>query len=228
MIIEVKNLRKSFGDKKILSGINIGIEKGSIFGILGKNGAGKTILMNHLIGLIKPDKGLIKFNNFDIEDNICQYKNKINFASGYQSLQLHASLIENLEIFAGLYGVKNINSEINRVLNLLEIDREAFGNKKLFKFSSGETSKAVLAKSLLNRPEVLFLDEPMVFLDPVYKEKLIKILKKINRNEKTTIVFTSHQMDEVFDLCSEVAVLKNGKISFLGRVKKKNELLKYY
>lgn len=227
-ILEIENLEKSFGNKKILKNINLKIEEKSIFGILGRNGTGKTVLMNHLISLIKPDKGCIRFMGCDIEKNLCSYKEKINFASGYQSLQVQSSLMENLKTFAGLYEIKNIDDEIDRVLNLLEIDKNKFGNKKLFNFSSGETSKIVLAKALLNQPKLLFLDEPMAFLDPIYKEKLMKIIKKINREDKTTVIFTSHQLDEVENICSDVAILKEGTVSFVGKKVSKEKLIKYY
>ena len=227
-ILEIKNLSKSFKKNTILDNVNLKIGSGSIFGILGKNGAGKTILVDHLIGLIKADSGSIKFMNCNIEKDLCNYKNNINFASGYQSLQVQSSVIENLKTFAGLYGIKNINVEVERVLNLLEIDVNKFGNKKILGFSSGEMSKIVLAKSLLNRPKILFLDEPMAFLDPVYKSVLIKLLKKINKDEKTTIVFTSHQLDEITELCSDVAILKEGKVSFVGKIMAKNDLIQYY
>ena len=101
-------------------------------------------------------------------------------------------------------------------------------NKKLFLLSSGEIGRVNLAKALLNRPEILFLDEPTAFLDPVFKIRLIEILEKINREWETTIIFSSHQLDEVVELCQRVVVLKEGNISYIGKPVKVSKLIEYY
>jgi len=226
MIIEAKGLTKGFGKKKVVNGIKIQIERGEILGLLGKNGVGKTVLMNILTGLILPNKGVVKFEGVSIESDLQSYWEKINWASAYQSLQLHASTKENMETFAGIYGVGK--DEIDEVLTLVEMNEDKLKNRKLFLLSSGEIGRVNLAKALLNRPEVLFLDEPTAFLDPVFKKKLIRILKKINKEWGTTIVFSSHQLDEVVSLCNRVIVLRNEKVSYAGKVLKNKKLISYF
>lgn len=226
MKIEAIGLSKTFGRKKIIDKVDIKVKKGEILGLLGKNGAGKTILMNILTGLILPTKGEVKYDGKSIEINIKDYWERINWASAYQSLQLQATTKENMEIFAGIYGVGK--REVDEVLELVEMNENKLKNKKLFLLSSGEIGRVNLAKALLNRPEILFLDEPTAFLDPIFKVKLIKILEKINKVWKTTIIFSSHQLDEVVELCQRVVVLKEGRVSYAGKALKINKLISYY
>lgn len=226
MKIEAIEVSKKFGKKEVIQGVNLKVKKGDILGLLGKNGAGKTVLMNILTGLILPSGGEIKFNGKNIEKNIRKYWLKINWASAYQSLQLQASIKENMETFAGIYGVGE--KEVEEVLNLVEMNDDKIKNRKMFLLSSGEVGRINLAKALLNKPEVLFLDEPTAFLDPIFKIELLKILKKINKEWKTTIIFSSHQLDEVVELCNQVLVLRKGQVTYEGRAKKISELIKYY
>ncbi len=226
MKIEATGLIKKFGEKRVIDKVTIGVGEGGILGLLGKNGAGKTVLMNILTGLILPTKGKVKYDGKDIENNIKNYWERINWASAYQSLQLQATTKENMETFAGIYGVEK--QKIDEILELVGMNEEKLKNRKLFLLSSGEIGRVNLAKALLNRPEILFLDEPTAFLDPVFKIKLIKILEKINKEWKTTIVFSSHQLDEVVELCQRVMVLKEGRVSYFGKALKVNKLISYY
>lgn len=226
MKIESVGLVKVLANKKVINEVNLKVEEGEIVGLLGKNGAGKTVLMNILTGLLLPTKGKVKYNGKDIEYNIKNYWERINWASAYQSLQLQATTKENLETFAGIYGVEK--SRIDEVLDLVGMNEHKIKNKKLFLLSSGEIGRVNLAKALLNRPEILFLDEPTAFLDPVFKIRLIEILEKINREWETTIIFSSHQLDEVVELCQRVVVLKEGNISYIGKPVKVSKLIEYY
>jgi ABC-2 type transport system ATP-binding protein len=226
MIIEAKGLAKNFGKKKVFNGVGVEIKKGEIFGLLGKNGAGKTVLMNILTGLILPSEGVVKYKGKNIENNVKKYWEEINWASAYQSLQLQASIKENMETFAGIYGVDK--KKVGEVLELVEMSDEKIKNRKMFLLSSGEIGRINLAKALLNKPKILFLDEPTAFLDPVFKVKLIRILEKINKEWGTTIVFSSHQLDEVITLCDRVIILKEGKISYSGEIMNNKKLISYY
>jgi len=226
MIIEAKGLIKGFGKKKVIDRVKVQIKEGEILGLLGKNGVGKTVLMNILTGLILPNKGKVKFQNINIENNLHEYWEKINWASAYQSLQLHASTKENMDTFAGIYGVGK--NEINEVLELVEMSESKLKNRKLFLLSSGEIGRVNLAKALLNKPKILFLDEPTAFLDPVFKEKFIKILKKINKEWGMTILFSSHQLDEVVSLCDRVMILKNKRLSYVGKVLDNKKLMSFF
>ncbi len=226
MKIEANALKKTFGKKKVIKDVSIRIKDGEMVGLLGKNGAGKTVLMNILAGLIVPTSGEVKYNRTDIERNIQAYWEKINWASGYQSLQLQASIQENMETFAGIYGISK--NKIEEILDLVEMNEIKLKKRKLFLLSSGEIGRVNLAKSLLNKPDILFLDEPTAFLDPVFKVKFKKILEKINNEWGTTIIFSSHQLDEIIDLCDKVVILRDGEVSYDGKRKKFNELIKYY
>ena len=226
MIIEARGVKKSFGRKLVINEIDVQIRKGEIFGLLGKNGAGKTVLMNILTGTILSNNGTVKYKSRNIENNIRKYWEEINWASAYQSLQLQASTKENMETFAGIYGVGN--KEIDEILELVEMNENKLKNRRLFLLSSGEIGRVNLAKSLLNKPKILFLDEPTAFLDPVFKEKFIKILKKINKEWGTTIVFSSHQLDEVICLCNRVMILKDRKVSYIGKVLNNKKLISYF
>lgn len=226
MKIEADGLIKVFGKKKVIDGVTLRVKRGEILGLLGKNGAGKTVLMNILTGLILPTKGEVRYEGKSIENNIKNYWERINWASAYQSLQLQATTKENMETFAGIYSVKK--NRIDEVLELVGMNEDKLKNRRLFLLSSGEIGRVNLAKALLSRPEILFLDEPTAFLDPVFKIKLIKILEKINREWKTTIIFSSHQLDEVIEICQRVLVLKEGKISYMGKPTKVSKLISYY
>lgn len=225
MIIRVSRLFKRFGKKTVLDRVSFGVVGGEIFGILGKNGAGKTVLINTMTGLIEAGGGEVKFRGTPVGKDLNNYRSQINLASSYQSLQMQESAQENLRTFAGLYGVRR--ERVDEVLELVGVKDKDLKKKKLYNLSSGEVSRVNLAKALLNRPRLLFLDEPTSFLDPIFKEELMNLLKKINREWGTTIIFSSHQLDEVRRLCTRVLVLRTGERSYLGKVKN-IDLIKYY
>lgn len=226
MKIRAEGLTKRFGNRQVVEGINLELKKGEIVGLLGKNGAGKTVLMNMLTGMMLPDSGTIKYSGKNIEKNIHRYWEKINWASAYQSLQLQASIRENMETYAGIYGVGR--KMIEEVLEMVDVTDEKILNKKMYLLSSGEVGKVNLAKALLNKPEILFLDEPTAFLDPLFKVRLIKILSGINKKWKTSIIFSSHQLDEVIKLADKVMVLRSGKMAYSGKVLSINKLINFY
>lgn len=227
-VISAERLYKSFDKKQILSDVSFAVGRGEIFGILGKNGAGKTVLINTLLGLIKPDAGQIKIFGQDLESNLSIIRQRVNLAASYQNLQTQATIRDNLNLFAGLYGVNRPQQKIDRLLRQFEILELADKNKKLYHLSSGENTKVMLSKALINDPEILYLDEPTAYLDPLSRDQIIKMIKLLIKERQTTFVYTSHNLEEITKLCDRVLVLKQGKISYLGKIPSRTELIRYY
>lgn len=227
-IISVEHVYKRFAKKQILADVSFSVNRGEIFGILGKNGAGKTVLINTLLGLIKPDKGKIKVFGMDLETNLTPIRQRVNLAASYQNLQTQATIRDNLNLFAGLYGVNRPAEKIDRLLRQFEILELADKNKKLYHLSSGENTKVMLSKALINDPEILYLDEPTAYLDPLSRDQIIKMIKLLIKERQTTFVYTSHNLEEITKLCDRVLVLKQGKISYLGKIPSRTELIRYY
>ncbi len=227
-VISVSGVYKRFGQKQILADVTFTVSRGEIFGILGKNGAGKTVLINTLLGLIKPDAGKIAVFGLDLEKNLQAVRSRVNLATSYQNLQIQASIRDNLTLFAGLYGVKNKQEKITSLLNEFGLTELADKNSKIYHLSSGENTKVMLSKALINDPEILFMDEPTAFLDPFGQEQVTETVKKLSAQKHATILYTSHRLEEINSLCSRVAILKRGRLSYLGGILPKTKLTKYY
>lgn len=227
-IISVERIYKRFAKKQILTDVSFSVNRGEIFGILGKNGAGKTVLINTLLGLIKPDKGKIRVFGMDLETNLTPIRQRVNLAASYQNLQTQATIRDNLNLFAGLYGVNRPQQKIDRLLRQFKILELADKNKKLYHLSSGENTKVMLSKALINDPEILYLDEPTAYLDPLSRDQIIKMIKLLIKERQTTFVYTSHNLEEITKLCDRVIVLRQGKISYLGKIPSRTELIRYY
>lgn len=209
-ILLVQNLTKSYGDYLAVDHISFEIEEGKILGLLGPNGAGKSTTIQMLLGLTEPDAGQILYFDKDFQTHREYCLSRINFASTYSELNMRMTVYQNLRIYAGLYNVKDHESRITELLQLLEI--EDCRNKIFWHLSSGQKTRLILAKALLNRPKMLLMDEPTASLDPDIVFKIIKLIKELQEREKISILFTSHNMDEVARLCDRVAFLAKGKI----------------
>jgi len=222
-VIEVRKLHRTYIVKRgfwkrsierieALRGITFNVYKGEVFGILGPNGAGKTTTIKILTTLLLPTSGEAKVLGYDVAKEAEKIRPKINFVmGGERNLYQRLSAIENLEYFADLYGVPLRRREkIYHLLNLVKIPPNRFADK-VETFSKGMKQRLQIARALINDPEVLFLDEPTIGLDPVGAKDLrtiIKILKKLGK----TIILTTHYMQEADELCDRIALLKNGKI----------------
>ncbi|MBI5393189.1 ABC transporter ATP-binding protein [Candidatus Woesearchaeota archaeon] len=229
--IEVINLVKSFKEKnrliKAVDNISFSVKKGEIFGLLGPNGAGKTTTLNILNGLVSKDSGEIRILGVDPEQNEQNWeyiKNKINVSTAYYSLSEQLTIKQNLKVYAMLYNVKNVQEKIDKLLKMFEL--KELENRKVVQLSSGEKTRVALCKGFLNEPEVLFLDECTVGLDPDIAEKTRKIIKEYQQKNGTTIIFTSHYMYEVEELCDRIAFMKNGKIIKIDTAKNFKKLIK--
>ncbi|MEK6889860.1 MAG: ABC transporter ATP-binding protein [Nanoarchaeota archaeon] len=208
--IEVKNLVKTFGKVHAVNNISFSIQEGKITGFLGPNGAGKTTTIQMLLDLVTPTSGSIKIFGKEMHENREEILGKINFCSPYVSLPGNLKVWENLYTFARLYGVKNIKKKVDELAIFFGIKKMM--NKMTSSLSTGQLTRLNLAKALLNDPKLLLLDEPTSSLDPDIADRTRKLLKKIQKERKVTILYTSHNMDEVEELCDRVIFLQKGKI----------------
>ncbi len=212
MTIEIKNLNKQYGNVLAVKNINFKINKGSIVGLLGPNGCGKTTTIGMILGLIKPTSGTVFINGLDIENenNRTKILEKVNFISPYVELPKKLTVQENLNVYGKMYGVSKLKEKI---LNLMEqLNLLDFKERKTGELSSGQKNRVSLAKALINEPEILLLDEPTASLDPDVGDYIRTYIENFASNKKTTILLASHNMNEVERLCNEVMMMKNGKI----------------
>ena len=217
-VIEVKNLKKSYGKTEALKGISFDIKEGEIFGLLGPNGAGKTTAIDILAGLLTKNSGEVKILGKEPEE----VKQEMNIVSSYSWLSSIMNVYENLKVYGMLYGVEDLNNKINELLELFEITN--LKRVRYHKLSAGQQTRVNLCKGLINNPKVLLLDECAVGLDPHLADKTRKIIKSLKKG--TAILFTSHNMNEVEQLCDIIAFLQQGKIIWTGTSKKLKEIHK--
>ena len=226
--IEVYDLVKTFKEKGkeivAVDGISFKVKKGEMFGLLGPNGAGKSTTINILTGLLEKDSGTVKILGFEPEKNWEFVKNNSNVATAYSWLSDVLTVKQNLRVYAKLYGVKNYEQKINELLELFELKNVA--DRKIIRLSSGENTRAVLCKGLINNPKVLFLDECTVGLDPDIADKTRNLIKNYQKENDATILFTSHYMYEVEELCDRIAFMSNGKIISIDTSSNLKKLIK--
>ena len=211
MFIQIKNLTKKFKNNLAVNKINFNIEKNKTVGLLGPNGCGKTTSIGMMLGLIKPSEGEIIIDNINLEkaDRV-SILSKMNFASPYVELPKRLTVKQNLEVYGRLYGVKNLDKKIKEISE--ELDIKKFLMKKTGELSSGQKNRVALAKSLVNEPEILFLDEPTASLDPDVGDYIRSYIQSYKLKYKVTILLASHNMAEVERLCDSIIMMKNGKI----------------
>ena len=186
MFIQVENLTKKFKNSLAVNKINFSIEKNKTVGLLGPNGCGKTTTIGMMLGLIKPSAGTIIIDNKNLEktDRI-SLLNKMNFASPYVELPKRLTVKQNLEVYGRLYGVKNLDDKIKEISE--ELNLKIFLSKKTGELSSGQKNRVSLAKSLINEPEILFLDEPTASLDPDIGDYIRSYIQSYKIKKKNTI-----------------------------------------
>jgi len=211
MKISVNNVTKKFKNFNAVKNINFTAEENKTLGILGPNGCGKTTTIGMMLGLITPSSGKIFIGHQDVDKtDRGEILKKMNFASPYVELPKKLSVNENLEVYGRLYGVKNLDDRIREISS--DLDLNSFLNKKTGELSSGQKNRVSLAKSLINKPEVLFLDEPTASLDPDVGDFVRNYIKNYKSKNKVTIILASHNMIEVEKLCDRVIMMKQGKI----------------
>ena len=218
MSIQIKNLSKKFNQIYAVNNINFNIDTNKTIGLLGPNGCGKTTSIGMMLGLIKPTSGEIIIQNKNIntfERN--ELLSIMNFASPYVELPKKLSVKQNLEIYGRLYGVKNLSFRINELVE--DLNLKDFLNKKTGELSSGQKNRVSLAKSLINKPEILLLDEPTASLDPDIGDYVRSYVQTYKSKNKVTILLASHNMSEVERLCDSVIMMKKGQIIDQGTSK---------
>lgn len=222
-VIETENLRKVFGTFTAVDGLSLRVNEGQITGLLGPNGAGKTTTIQMLLDLITPTSGTIKIFGKDIHRNREEVLGMINFSSPYVAMPNSLKVWENLHTFAGLYGVKDVKGKINELADFFEI-RDLLP-RMTSTLSTGQLTRLSLTKALLNDPKLLLLDEPTASLDPDIADKTRMMLKRIQKERGVTILYTSHNMEEVEEICDRVIFIANGRLKDDGTP---SELIKKY
>lgn len=213
-VIGVKGLTKRFGAVTAVDGLDLDVRRGECFGLLGQNGAGKTTTIQLLLGLTEPDAGEITVLGLPLASRRREILARVNFSSAYVAMPSNLTVLENLTVFALLYGVRRPRRRILDLLELLEIPETA--RRVCGGLSSGQLTRANLCKALVNDPELLFLDEPTASLDPAIAAKVRQTLRQIRAERGVTLVYTSHNMREVEEMCDRVAFLRRGRAVAAG------------
>ena len=208
--LEVINLSKSYNAKEAVKDISFKINRNEIIGILGPNGCGKTTTIGMILGLLKPSQGKVLIDGIEIENNRVDLLNKLNFISPYIELPKKLTVRQNLEVYGRLYDIKNLKGKIDYLCEKLRLNELI--NKITGELSSGQKNRVSLAKSIINDPTVLLLDEPTASLDPETGDFVRNFLEEYQKENQTSILLASHNMIEVERLCSSVLMMNNGSI----------------
>jgi len=213
-ILEVRDLRKQYKNVTAVDGVSFSVHAGEIVGLLGPNGAGKTTTIDMILGVVEPSGGSIAIFGKNFPEHRAEILSQINFAAVYAALPNNLTVGENLYIFGLLYGVARPRARAQELAR--EFDLTRFFRTKTGLLSSGEQSRLHLAKSLLNRPRLLLMDEPTASLDPSAAETVRERLRAYVRDTGTAILWTSHDMREVERVCDRVLFISRGKILLEG------------
>ena len=210
VVLDVKNLTKQYGSFTAVDEISFQLHEGEVLGLLGPNGAGKTTTMQMLLGLTTPTTGSIFYFGMDFSQRREECLARVNFTSAYSHVQARLTVWQNLRVFGGLYEIVDVEKRIRELAELLGI--EDVLNLLFWKLSSGQKSRVNLAKSLLNKPKLILMDEPTASLDPEIVNRVIDLIAQMQEKEGVAILLTSHNMVEVARVCDRVAFLDHGKI----------------
>ncbi|OGH37504.1 MAG: hypothetical protein A3B44_02835 [Candidatus Levybacteria bacterium RIFCSPLOWO2_01_FULL_38_21] len=209
-VLEVKNLTKKYDHFTAVDDISFFVNEGEAVGFLGPNGAGKTTTIQILLGITSSTAGTIKFFGKDFNKHKKECLQRINFASAFNTLQGRITVWENLLVFAHLYKVKNPKKKIMEFINYFE--GEALLKQRYWDLSAGQKTKINLIKSLINDPEIILMDEPTASLDPDVVDKTLSFIEELKKSRKITLLYTSHNMDEITRVCDKIIFLDHGKI----------------
>ncbi len=209
-LLQVRNITKRFGKLVAVDDLNLEVRAGEVIGLLGVNGAGKTTVMNMILGLTIPNEGNITVFGRDLQKHRIEILKRTNFCTTYANLPSNLKVWQNLRVFAGLYGVKNPRDKIDELLEMLGIShlRESITGR----LSAGEGTRVNLAKALLNDPELLLLDEPTASLDPDIADKVRKLVRRLQQERSPAILYTSHNMRDIEEVCDRILFLHEGRI----------------
>ena len=212
LAIEVKKLTKKYKDKVAVNEIDLSINQGELFALLGTNGAGKTTTIKMLSGLILPTSGDITIENMDMKKDVYKIKEILNVSPQETAIAPNLTVKENLEFMAGVYQIKNKEEKINKLIEQFKLDEVL--KKKAKTLSGGWQRKVSIAVSLINDPKILFLDEPTLGLDVIARKELWKVINSLKG--KITIILTTHYMEEAESLSDRIGIMANGEIVDIG------------
>lgn len=215
-VIETIELRRTFGKLAAVDGVSLALQEGEIFGLLGPNGAGKTTMIKMLSTLLPPSGGHAQVGGYDIVRQQAQVRRVIGYVPQLLSADGGLSGYENLLIFAKIYDQPKANREL-RIRGLLELmGLQDAANQRVKNYSGGMIRRLEIAQSVLHQPRVLFLDEPTVGLDPIARNSVWEHIQKLRSEFSTTILLTTHYMDEADSLCNRIAIMHQGQVAVSG------------
>jgi ABC-2 type transport system ATP-binding protein len=213
-VLTVTNLRKSYQTKHAVDDISFHVGKKEIVGLLGPNGAGKTTTINMVLGILTPTAGEVEIQDTNLLKDRTRALQRTNFAAVYSPLPGNLTVAQNLRYFGHIYSVKNLHQRIEELLE--EYDLTHFRKTKCGLLSSGEQTRVSLAKAMLNSPDLLLLDEPTASLDPSTAKDIRARIKKFVKTSESGVLWTSHNMSEVEEVCDRVLFMSKGKILMEG------------
>lgn len=208
--IDVRHLRKVYGEVVAVDDLSFTVPRGAVLGLLGGNGAGKTTTISMLLGLLEPTAGEIRVLDIDIRRNRYAALPRMNFSSPYVDLPHRLTVRQNLQFYGRLYGVKQLSKRIEEIADHMQVT--PFLDRATGKLSAGQKTRVALAKSLINKPDVLLLDEPTASLDPDTADWVRTYLKDYQAETHATILLASHNMAEVERLCDDVLLMQAGRM----------------
>jgi len=217
-VLTVTNLRKLYDGMIAVDAISFSVKLGEIVGLVGPNGAGKTTTINIIIGVLQPTSGTVLIDGIDLSKHRSRALQCTNFEAVYAPLPGNLTVMQNLRIYGMLYKVKDISTRIEQLLQQFELDR--FRNTKCGVLSSGEQTRVSLAKAMLNFPKLLLLDEPTASLDPAVAREIRAKVRDFSGSDSAGVLWTSHNMYEVAEVCDRVLFLSHGKILLEGDPKR--------
>jgi ABC-2 type transport system ATP-binding protein len=213
-VLSVTDLRKSYGRTLAVDGVSFDVRRNEIVGLLGPNGAGKTTTINMVLGVLEPTSGSVRIEGIDIARRRADALSRTNFAAVYAPLPGNLTVAQNLRVFGMMYAVKNLSARIEQLL--AEFDLDPFRNTKAGVLSSGEQTRVALAKAMLNRPHLLLLDEPTASLDPATARDIRARIRQFAAAGTGGVLWTSHNMYEVEEVCDRVLFVSHGKVLLEG------------
>lgn len=216
-VLSVTDLRKTYGAVHAVDGVSFDVGANEIVGLLGPNGAGKTTTINMILGVLEPTSGVIRIEELDAATHRSQVMERTNFAAVYAPLPGNLTVYQNLRVFGLIYGVSRLQERIDTLLR--QFNLVSFRNVKSGVLSSGEQTRLCLAKAMLNRPQLLLLDEPTASLDPATARDIRATIREFASQGTAGILWTSHNMYEVEEVCDRVLFLSHGKILLEGNPK---------
>lgn len=213
-VLSVSSLSKSYGSMVAVDGISFEVRRNEVVGLLGPNGAGKTTTINMILGVLEPSSGAVRIEGVDLARHRSQALERTNFAAVYAPLPGNLTVAQNLRVFGMIYGVGRLDERIDELLE--EFDLRPFRDVKCGVLSSGEQTRVGLAKAMLNRPNLLLLDEPTASLDPSVARDIRASIRAFAARGAVGVLWTSHNMYEVQDVCDRVLFLSHGRILLEG------------